>query len=96
MGARAQVLIKDTGVYLYTHWGAETLEDVVTKSLDSERGKNRRSDDEYLTRIIFEDMIDAEEAHGDETGFGIGTQQHGDIEKLVIIEDGKIKAVEHL
>ena len=27
MGDRAQVLIKDEGVYLYTHWGASGLEE---------------------------------------------------------------------
>lgn len=91
MGARAQVLVKDAGVYLYTHWGADGLEDIVKQSLDSERGKNRRNDDEYLARIIFEDMIDAESGRGGETGFGIGNTQHTDIEKLVIVTPDEIK-----
>lgn len=91
MGARAQVFIKDAGVYLYTHWGADNLENVVMQSLNSERGKNRRTDDEYLARIIFEDMIEAEGGRGEETGFGIGTSMHGDIEKLVTVTANDLK-----
>ena len=85
MGARAQVLIEDTGIYLYTHWGAGTIEEVVNQSLDSDRGRGRANDSEYLARIIFEDMIEAEGGRGEETGFGIGTEQHSDIEKLIIV-----------
>lgn len=91
MGARAQVFIEDAGVYLYTHWGADSIEDTVNESLNSERGKSRRGDGEYLARIILEDMIEAEGGRGEETGFGIGVSQHGDIEKLITVTPDKVK-----
>jgi len=43
----------------------------------------RWDDPEYLTRIIFCEMIKGSEDR--EAGFGIGTSQHGDVYKVVII-----------
>ena len=81
MGARAQVKIQDTGVFLYTHWGAgEIVEDVRTVI---RRGK-RLDDPVYLARIIFDQMTMGQQ--GSEAGAGIGTSQHGDIEVLVSID----------
>jgi hypothetical protein len=81
MGSRAQVKIQDTGVFLYTHWGAsEIVEDVRTAI---KRGK-RLNDPGYLTRIIFDQMTLGQQ--GDDTGAGIGTQEAGDIEKLVTVD----------
>lgn len=77
MGMRAQVHIEDTGVYLYTHWGSETLAEVVK---DVVKQGWRLNDPEYFTRILFERMIAAEDAAGSETGFGIGTSEHSDCE----------------
>lgn len=81
MGARAQVKIQDTGVYLYTHWGASHIFEDVQEAIS----KNWRwTDPEYLTRIIFDTM-----KRGDidsETGYGIGTAMHGDIERLVVVD----------
>lgn len=83
MGDRGQVKI--AGVYLYTHWGAEDLVQDVKKALSL----NWRWDDlEYLARIIF-DVI-SKDQQGEETGFGIGIKQHGDIWRLIEIEDNKI------
>lgn len=86
MGMRAQVKIEDTGVYLYTHWGSETLVDVVK---DTIKQGWRLNDPEYFGRILFEKMIDAEDARGTETGFGIGTSEHGDLEYPAIIVNCK-------
>jgi len=83
MGARAQVLIEDEKVYLYTHWGADTVFDDVKQAITSPQGKGRADDPEYLARIIFEVLVGDE--RGTETGFGIGTSKHGDIEKLVTV-----------
>lgn len=93
MGDRAQVLIKDTGVYLYTHWNAHKLQETVKKAL----AKMWRWDDPtYLTRIIFCEMVKGYEM--EELGFGIGTKMQGDIrllitvdsnQRTVIAEDGK-------
>jgi hypothetical protein len=84
MGARAQVLIKDEGVYLYTHWGSGNIVADVRTALRSGAGRNRIDDPEYLARIIF-DVMQAGE-HGTETGFGIGTSEHGDIDILVTVD----------
>jgi hypothetical protein len=78
MGARAQVKITDTGTFLYTHWGSgEIVEDVRAALARRERW----NDPEYLARIIFDQMVGIQQ--GTETGFGIGTSQHGDIDILV-------------
>lgn len=78
MGARAQVLIEDTGVYLYTHWGSGSIIEDVRDALNSEAGRARQNDPEYLGRIIFDVMKDGETDV--ETGFGIGTKAHTDLD----------------
>lgn len=86
MGARVQVKIIDSvatpPVYLYAHWGAggETLQSVHAAMC---RGV-RWGDAEYLARIIFETMILSE--LGQETGHGIGTGLHGDVEELIVVD----------
>ena len=81
MGTRAQVFIKDTGVYLYQHWEGNNLANTVKEAIS--RGE-RLDDVEYLTRIIFSEMI--KDSIGDSTGYGIGTKQHSDIEYLITID----------
>ena len=84
MGTRAQVYMKDEGVYLYQHLDGYSLMETVTKAVQSDVGKGRQDDPEYLARIIFcamvKDNIDGE------TGYGIGTKKHGDIEYLVTVD----------
>ena len=80
MGDRGQVLIEDTGVYLYTHWGASDLLKDVKRALSK---KWRWDDPEYLGRIIFDEMIDDQQKT--ELSFGIGTEEHGDIWRLIKI-----------
>lgn len=80
MGARAQVKIEDTGVFLYTHWGSGEIEDTVRKALQR---RQRWNDDEYLTRIVFSQMTRGRE--DEEFGFGIGTSKHGDIDTLITL-----------
>jgi len=79
MGDRAQVLVEDNGVYLYTHWGSDTLLQDLKKWIFLARP--RWDDPEYFARVIFSNMI-ADNLEGT-TGFGIGTSKHGDIELLV-------------
>jgi len=81
MGDRGQVLILEGDVYLYTHWRATELIETVRKALT--RGKGRWNDPEYLARIIFSEMV-RDDIDG-LTGYGIGTQQHGDVWRLVTI-----------
>lgn len=74
-------MIKDTGVYLYTHWGATELYEDVKNAI---RKKWRWDDPEYLTRIIFDEMTKG--VQGRETGYGIGTEMAGDIWRLVTVD----------
>ena len=80
MGARTQVYIKDTKVYLYSHWGSQRIRETIAKALSK---KWRWNDPEYLARIIFDEMTKSQ--HNTETGFGIGTKEHLDIDNLVTI-----------
>lgn len=78
MGDRGQVKIN--GVYLYTHWGATSLVKDVQTAL---KRRWRWDDHEYLARIILDVMVG--KSHGTERGYGIGTEKHGDIWRLVEI-----------
>lgn len=80
MGDRAQVLIKDTGVYLYTHWESHKLQETVERAIAK---KWRWNDPVYLARIIFDEMLKGQ--HGEETGFGISTSMQGDINLLITV-----------
>lgn len=84
MGARAQVKIQDTGVFLYTHWGSKQIVQDVRTVI---KWGKRLDDPEYLARIVFDQMTLGQQ--GSETGAGIGTSQHGDIEILVTIDTEK-------
>lgn len=84
MGDRGQVLIKDEGVYLYTHWGATNLVGVVASSLSRQE---RWDDPEYLARIIFCEMVIDDV--GSPIGYGIGTQKHGDVWRVIELDCGK-------
>ena len=81
MGARTQVFIKDSGIYLYGHWNSGHIVQDVHRALSK---KWRWNDDEYLARIIFDVM---KEGNTDqECGFGIGTSLHGDIDNKVTVD----------
>ena len=80
MGDRAQIGIRSTDgkhtVYLYSHRdGAGTYADL-HRAL--ERGRDRWTDNEYLARIIFCEMV-KHDLHG-KLGYGIGSDILGDIE----------------
>ncbi len=81
MGDRGQVLIKDVGVYLYTHWGATGL---IKKVHEAVAKKWRWKDPEYLARIIFDCMKGNDT--DSETGHGIGTEKHKDIWRLITLD----------
>lgn len=94
MGSRGQIAIDQTDgrIYLYTHWSGNKIKDILKNALI--RGKDRWEDDEYLTRIIFCEMIEGSVL--DTTGFGIGLSEHGDIEypiPIVNIELGTVDGV---
>lgn len=81
MSTRGQVFID--GVYLYQHHDSYDIAKTVVAAVTSNAGKSRANDPEYLARIIFCEMVKNDVAG--ETGFGIGTSQHGDIEYLVTV-----------
>lgn len=88
MGERGQILIKDTGIYLYSHWAGYALKNMVQEALQR---KQRWTDVEYLTRIIFCEMIKEEVM--EETGYGIGNSEHGDLSYPLLIIDVKNQKV---
>lgn len=88
MGERGQILIKDTGVYLYTHWTGYRLKNILQESLSK---KWRWNDEDYLTRIIFDVMT--KEEHGTDTGYGIGSTQKSDLNYPLLIVDVKNQMV---
>jgi hypothetical protein len=78
MGDRGQVRIVSEGspdLYFYTHREASNLPEIVASAL--ERGRSRWNDPEYLSRIIFSEMI--KDSVMDLTGFGICGSQHDDV-----------------
>lgn len=84
MSTRSQVCMKETGVYLYRHSDGYDLPNTVRVALQR---KQRWDDAEYLTRIIFSEVIRGR--LDDETGFGIGVKLHGDIQYLVTVDTDK-------
>jgi len=84
MGDRGQVelvMAPDESIFLYTHWGAGSLPNVVADALA--RGRDRWNDDEYLNRIIFSEMIQYDVLEN--TGYGIGLSHHDDAWRLVVV-----------
>lgn len=90
MATRAQVHIIDTGVYLYQFLDGYNLPEEVQTALKLKYNH----DAEYLTRIIFEIMLNSgkydgwdatkeDKYRGQTLGFGIGIEQHVDIAYLI-------------
>ena len=97
MGDRGNVSIiqeqfpgKGDSVNLYTHWGgSELLTDVQTAL---KRGL-RWNDPSYLARIIFDEMIPAEQ-HGSETGNAISPHPLDEGDHPTITVDCTVQEVE--
>lgn len=85
MGDRGQVKVIQQpdapAIWLYTHWGASELSTTVQTAIAR---KERWSDPEYLTRIIFCEMVKGQE--GGSTGYGIGIARHGDVWQVVTVD----------
>ena len=81
MSTRSQVQMLNEGIFLYQHMDGYMLPEIVQSALAK---KVRWDDPEYLTRIIFSEMIKG--FIDGETGYGISTGQHGDIEWLVVVD----------
>ena len=68
MGDRGNICIREAegAIFLYTHWGGSEIAKTAQKSL--KRGTERWDDPAYLTRIVFDDMVDGDRGT---SGFGI-------------------------
>ncbi|MDD3267107.1 MAG: hypothetical protein PHC75_08015 [Burkholderiales bacterium] len=82
--SQAKIISKSLKVpiYLYQHYDGYALYKIVQNAII--RGRDRWNDPEYLTRIIFSEMI--KDYVMGETGYGIGTSEHGDIEFLITVD----------
>lgn len=93
MGDRGQVHVigntwneeeEENHVWLYTHWACHSLIENVQTAL---RRKERWNDCEYLTRMIFSEMI--RDSINDSTGFGIRggeNGKHSDVYRIVTVD----------
>jgi hypothetical protein len=97
MGDRANIAIKQqikdekgnpVYIYFYTHWSGSELPEILKSALI--RGQSRWGDDQYLSRIIFSEMIQNDVLN--ETGYGIGTYI-GDNEHTIIYVDNNAQTV---
>lgn len=73
MGDRGNIVIgtpDNPGIFLYTHWTGTEIPATLQAAL--KRGRGRWDDDSYLARIVFCEMVGAEN-FADTTGFGIST-----------------------
>ena len=87
MGARTQVKIihGKKAVYLYSHYDSGEILGIVQKGL--KKGVSRWTDHEYLSRILFCEMI-KDDVEG-LLGYGIGVSKHGDLDNMVTIDPTK-------
>lgn len=89
MGDRANIVMKQKTVsgesvdlYFYTHWSGSDLPAILQSALI--RGKDRWTDEPYLTRIIFSEMIKDELM--DNTGFGISVYPTDNEHPLIFVD----------
>ena len=88
MGDRANVFVRDVkdgdvqGVYLYTHWAGHELAQTVHDALT--RGTSRWDDNQYLTRVIFDEMT--KDDHGGETGYGISARIGDNGHQIIVVD----------
>lgn len=87
MGDRGNIIVcdRDDTVYLYTHWYGSELHNILKSALA--RGVSRWNDFQYLTRIIFCEMI-KDDVMGT-TGFGITSQMHDGGTELYVYVDSE-------
>ena len=83
MGDRANIKIEAEGeapIFLYTHWNGYCLPETLQTALAR---KQRWDDSQYLTRIIFSEMIKADVL--DEHGYGISTIVHDGDDRIITV-----------
>ena len=85
MGDRANIQIRESEggkIYFYTHWSGTELPNILAKALD--RGRDRWGDEQYLSRVIFSEMIKNDIL--ETTGFGISTYRGDDNHPDLIVD----------
>ena len=85
MGNRGNVVFKyedGNKIYFYSHWGGSGLKEIVRQALI--RGKDRWSDESYLARIVFCEMIKDEVLVT--TGYGIAPYEVDNEHPLVVVD----------
>lgn len=89
MGNRSNIRIDNYDVppvYLYSHWGGESVIESAVAGLKSARV----GDPAYLARIVFQHML-RDESPGEETGYGISADiQDNEHPILRILSDGSV------
>ena len=83
MGDRANIKIEaedEEPIFLYTHWNGYCLPETLQGALAR---KERWDDSQYLTRIIFSEMIKADIL--DEGGYGISTIVHDGDDRIITV-----------
>lgn len=90
MGDRANIFIKSDfgyddgrGVYFYTHWNGHKLPVTLQSALAR---RERWSDDSYLARVIFFEMI--RDNPGASDGFGISAFLTDNEHKIIVVDAG--------
>ncbi len=84
MGDRGNIVIRsqsDGDIWLYTHWGGETLHDDLHAALSRDA---RWDDPSYLARIVFCSML-----HGDTdgtTGHGISSRKTDNGHEILVVD----------
>ena len=84
MGDRTQVHVThgtSHNIWLYGHWSGYSIINDVRRALAK---KWRWKDAEYLTRIIFDEMVGQDQKS--ELSYGIGNHQHGDVYRVVEVD----------
>jgi hypothetical protein len=88
MGDRGNIAIqngtKKSRVYLYTHWNGSNIQAIARRALAK---KWRWSDEAYLTRIVFCELVKGFE--DDETGYGISTSICDNAHPILVLDAGK-------
>jgi len=88
MGDRANIVVKrgEEQVVLYTHWNGSELPETLRLAL--KRGESRWHDFQYLTRIIFCQMIPSE-YWAETTGFGISCKIYDNEYEIITVDVDK-------
>jgi hypothetical protein len=86
MGDRGNVVIRQgdsnrDDVWIYTHWGGAGMADSVKLALGR---RQRWSDESYLARIVFCEMVSPD--FMDETGFGLSTRMQDNEHPILVVD----------